>query len=89
MQVTDVRPSVAKDNGHVGFCPHCRAMITQKSSMFKCFHCHNPIIWSTIQELAETIRTEISQTHIDKDEINRLLDNIILETRNITLTKGN
>lgn len=89
MQVNEIKTSPVKDHGHIGYCPHCHVLINQKSSMFKCYHCKQPIEWTKIQELAEEIRKEVSQLRWDRDKVNELLDNIILETKKYNIiTKG-
>lgn len=83
MRVENVSISTVKEHGHKGYCPNCGSLINQKSSMFICFHCEKPIEWTRTQELAEEIRKEVSQLCWDMTKVNELLDDIILETRNI------
>ena len=85
MKVKEIKVSTVKDHGHKGYCPHCQALITQKSSPFKCYHCKQPVEWTKIQELSEEIRKEISQLRWDRDKVNELLDNIIFETKNMQI----
>ena len=91
MRVKNVKISGVKGHIRKGYCPNCEALIIQKrnnddyydESMNTCCHCKQVIEWTKTQELAEEIRREISQPQTNINKINKLLDDIILETTNI------